>query len=71
MYVCETVQACEAWNYKCGAAVDLLRKLNYRWKVKPRDGKNKDGEREQDKEEVRVPEGTACSLVKFGLKNLN
>lgn len=70
-YVCETVQACEAWNYKCGAAVDLLRKLNYHWKVKPRDGKNKDGEREQDKEEVRVPEGTACSLVKFGLKNLN
>lgn len=52
-------------------SVELLRrdrKLNSRWKVKPRDGKNKDGEREQDKEEVRVPEGTVCSLVKFGLK---
>lgn len=71
VHVCETVQACEAWNYKCGAAVNLLRKLFSRWKVKPRDWKNKDGEREQDKEEVRVPEGTACSLVKFGLKNFN
>lgn len=39
-------------------SVELLRsdrKLNSSWKVKPRDGKNKDGVREQDKEEVRVP----------------
>lgn len=71
VYVCETVQACEAWSYKCGAAVDLLQKLNSRWKGKPRHGKNKYGEREQDKEEVRGPEGTACSLVKSGVNNLN
>lgn len=71
MYVCETVQACEAWSYKCGAAVDLLQKLNSRWKGKPRHGKNKYGESEQDKEEVRRPEGTACSLVKSGVNNLN
>ncbi|RXN21672.1 exocyst complex component 6B-like isoform X1 [Labeo rohita] len=35
-------------------SVELLRsdrKLNSSWKVKPRDGKNKDGVREQDKEE--------------------
>lgn len=37
-------------------SVELLRrnrKLNSGWKFKPRDGKNKDGEREQDKREVR------------------
>lgn len=31
------------------------RKLNSGFKVKPRDGKNKDREKEQGKEEVMVP----------------
>lgn len=41
-------------------SVELLlrdRKLNSGWKFKSRNGKNKDGEREQDKKEVRVPVG--------------
>lgn len=52
-------------------SVELLRrnwKLNSGWKFKPRDGKNKDGEREQDKREVR---GYSLFFCRIWLKNLN
>lgn len=56
-------------------SVELLlrdRKLNSGWKVKSRNEKNKDGEREQDKKEVRVPVGGyILFFCHVWLKNLN